>query len=412
MQPPIGPHQKEEFEALLRHISAITLPEINQARIAPDISEISQKDFSDLLCKNLQTRGSLPVILDVRSEREYERDGIPGSFSLPILNDRERHEVGLLYKGHSHKLALQYAFYLALEKEEAFVKKAAEYAKMAGDEPLILFCFRGGGRSHYVAGLLERMGLSVKRLQGGQKAFRREVQKLLYQGDFELWPLSGKTGCGKSEALETLSEKYPDIPVLHLEAAAGHAASVFGHIRFAYRGVRVQHSQKMFENYLYLALLRFRKPDGTFPPFFTEMESRKIGSVQVPPALYKALEKGPHIRLETSMDLRVKRLQREYFSEENEDIHGVGASLDFLKRRIGRDVVRRWQEWIYEGNTAEFLKEILENYYDRNYMPEKEEPLCRFRSDSMEKLADYLAEFRRLHGNGFSGQKVFVSHGR
>ncbi|MDL2286301.1 tRNA 2-selenouridine(34) synthase MnmH [Desulfococcaceae bacterium OttesenSCG-928-F15] len=407
----LSPHQKEELESLLLRLSSTDLPEINQTLIAPEISEISQGEFSDLLCKSFQTRGSLPVICDVRSEKEFEQDGIPGSFSLPILNNRERHEVGLLYKRHSHKLALQYAFYLAREKEDAFLKKAAEYAKMAGDEPLILFCFRGGGRSHYVAGLLERNGFSVKRLQGGQKAFRKEVQKFLYQGDFELWPLSGKTGCGKSEALETLSEKYPEIPVLHLEAAAGHAASVFGHIRFAFMGVSAPRSQKMFENYLYLSLLRYRKPDGSFPPFFTEMESRKIGSVQVPPALYKALGKGPHIRLEASMDLRVKRLQREYFLEMGNDIHGVGEALDYLKRRIGGDIVRRWQALVRAGNTAEFLREILENYYDKNYMPEKEEPLCTFQSDSMEALAGLLTKFWRLHSHGFGEKKILPLQG-
>lgn len=384
--------QKEELERLLQHVFSLELPEINHGLIAPEISEISQEEFSDLLSKSLGPNGTLPPIFDVRSESEHERDGIPGSFSLPILNDRDRHEVGLLYKRHSHKLALQYAFFLALEKEEAFVTKAAEYLGGAKDTPVILFCQRGGGRSHYAGGLLGRRGFSVRRLQGGKKAFRKEVQKLLYHGNFELRPLSGKTGCGKSEALEILSEKYPEIPVLHLEACAGHAASVFGHVRFAFRGVNSPRTQKMFENHLYLALLRYRKPDGSFPPYFTEMESRKIGSVQVPPALYKALVKGPHIRLETSMDFRVKRLQQEYFSEKNEDIHGVVEALNYLKRRIGGDVVRRWQEVIRDGKTGEFLFEILENYYDRNYMLEIKEPLLRLSSDSMEELVHELAE--------------------
>lgn len=406
---PDPPCQEEELEELLHRISLLNLPEINQSLVAPEISEISQEEFTDFLAQKLRNEGVLPPILDVRSEREYESDGIPGSLCLPILDNRERHEVGLVYKRCNHRLARRYAFYLALKKEEAFVEKAADIKKTAKETPLILFCQRGGGRSHYAGGLLERRGFPVKRLQGGQKAFRKEVQRLLYHGKFELWPLSGKTGCGKSEALETLGARYPEIPVLHLEAAAGHAASVFGHVRFAYRGDFSPRSQKMFENHLYLSLLRHRRPDGSFPSFITEMESRKIGSVQVPPALYKALEKGPHVRLETSMDLRIKRLQKEYFSKENKDLYGVGEALNYLKRRLGGDVVRRWQQLIAGGKTAQFLEEILENYYDRNYMPEKEEALYSFRSDSMENLVKHLADFWCLHQDGSIGKKVSVS---
>ena len=37
-------------------------------------------------------------IIDVRSPAEFDNDHIPGSINIPILNDSERHEVGLKYK--------------------------------------------------------------------------------------------------------------------------------------------------------------------------------------------------------------------------------------------------------------------------------------------------------------------------
>ena len=40
-------------------------------------------------------------IIDVRSESEYAEDHIPGAVSCPVLDDRQRVEVGTLYKQSS-----------------------------------------------------------------------------------------------------------------------------------------------------------------------------------------------------------------------------------------------------------------------------------------------------------------------
>ena len=37
-------------------------------------------------------------IIDVRSPSEFKIDHIPGSINIPILNDEERHKVGVKYK--------------------------------------------------------------------------------------------------------------------------------------------------------------------------------------------------------------------------------------------------------------------------------------------------------------------------
>lgn len=373
--------QQEELEALCGRIRHLDLPEVAQDVIAPDVREISQEGFVDLLCEKFREDGAGPVVLDVRSESEYARDGVPAAVSLPILGDQERHEVGLLYRRHSHHTALRYALYLAVKKEMDYVRRARE---LAGGRPLVLYCWRGGGRSAYAAGLLERHGMDVVRLSGGWKGFRRQVQRLLYHGEFTLWPLSGATGCGKSEVLELLEARYPEIPVLHLEAAAGHAASVFGHLRRFSGGVSLAEDQQQFETRLYFSLLRRRRPDGGFPPFVTEMESRRIGAVQVPPALFRALERGPHIRLEAAMENRVRRLQREYFGEGNEGLAGVRGALTYLTRRVGGQVVRRWEALLDAGDTRTFLREILEGYYDRGYREDACLPACTVRTDDLE----------------------------
>ena len=37
-------------------------------------------------------------IIDVRSPSEFNNDHIPGSITIPILNDQQRHDVGKTYK--------------------------------------------------------------------------------------------------------------------------------------------------------------------------------------------------------------------------------------------------------------------------------------------------------------------------
>ncbi|HTE16605.1 MAG TPA: rhodanese-like domain-containing protein, partial [Burkholderiales bacterium] len=37
-------------------------------------------------------------IIDVRSESEFAEDHIPGARNCPVLNDRQRAEVGTIYK--------------------------------------------------------------------------------------------------------------------------------------------------------------------------------------------------------------------------------------------------------------------------------------------------------------------------
>ena len=62
---------------------------------------IEPAQFDDLLASG-------QALLDVRSESEYQRSSFPNSHLAPILNDDERHRVGLTYKreGQSAAVAL------------------------------------------------------------------------------------------------------------------------------------------------------------------------------------------------------------------------------------------------------------------------------------------------------------------
>jgi len=365
--------QKEELEALLKQVLPLNLPHVHFKDIVKIERMITQDEFTETLTDLAHGNKGPYTLIDVRSEAEFEKERLPFSVNMPILTNHERHRVGLIYKRHDKDLALSYAWHLAKEKEAAYLKKVRDLTQGG---PVILYCWRGGGRSGYTASMLNENGIDAVRLTGGQKAFRKKVQTLLYEGELVLYPLSGQTGCGKSELLEYIHTHHPEIPNLHLEAAAGHAASVYGEIRFALMGDSLAKSQRDFEMNLYVNLLQYRKKDGSLPPFLTEMESKKIGHFNLPPAICKALQKEDHIGLTCPLESRLDRLRREYFGSGGKEAETmVKEATRYLTRRVGNEAVERWFAAIDAGDYLAFLREVMVDYYDQVYKGVEKKPL-------------------------------------
>jgi len=383
--------QKEELEAILKQVLPLNLPHVHFKDIVKIERMMPQDDFTETLTDLAHGKTGGITLIDVRSEAEFEKERLPFSVNLPILTNEERHKVGLIYKRHDKDLALSYAWYLAKEKEEAYLDKVRELAKGG---PVILYCWRGGGRSGYTTSMLNENGIDAVRLTGGQKAFRKKVQTLLYEGELELLPISGKTGCGKSELLEYIQAHYPEAPVLHLEAAAGHAASVFGEIRFNLMGGSLAKSQRDFETNLYVNLLQFRGSDGSFPPFLTEMESKKIGQFNLPPVICKALSKETHIGLTCPLESRLDRLKREYFGNGGKEAETmVKEAIRFLTRRVGNKAVERWFDAIDAGDYLVFLREVMVDYYDVVYKEVENKPLVIVDNADVSQAAKNIVEW-------------------
>ena len=49
---------------------------------------------------------SYDLIIDARSEREYEEDHIPGAINLPVINNDEYAEVGTTHRDDKHQAYL------------------------------------------------------------------------------------------------------------------------------------------------------------------------------------------------------------------------------------------------------------------------------------------------------------------
>ncbi len=354
--------QRQELQRLILSLKEKRLPQQTLEQAAPRVPNLGQTELHDGLCRGLYKAGGPALLLDVRSPKEFALDGLPDAVNLPVLDNEERHAVGLLYKQQSQELAVQVALHFWELKKDRFL---AEAAKLAAGRPVALYCWRGGGRSRFSTHQLRLAGLEVRQLVGGQKDWRRRVHAALYQQAWSFLCLDGLTGCGKTAILEELRRTHPQVPQIDFEAAAAHASSVFGRVRFLDRD---EPKQARFEEALFLQLMPFRRADGSFPVFLCESESRKIGSLQIPPALWQARVSAPQILVKCSLEVRVARIRREYFHDGDPiQVAAVRDKVALLTRHLGHDKIAAWIGLIDAGRYDEFSADILVNWYDRCY---------------------------------------------
>lgn len=287
------------------------------------------------------------LLLDVRSPKEYAHSHIPGAVNLPLLNDEERHVVGLTYKERGSNKAVETGFELVGGKFADYIREARSLSQK---RQIAVYCWRGGMRSNIMAWVFELAGLHVGLIEGGYKQFRRAVLEDLARP--RIWRVvSGKTGTGKTEILRELCKLEAEI--LDLEFLAHHKGSTFGGL-----GQAAQPSIEQFENKIALALATMG--DG---PIWVEDESRWIGGVKIPDAIYHGMRNSPTLALERSEIIRKKRILEEYgnFSKEQ-----LAERTALLRKRLGGDRLQIALEKLEEGDLMGWL-DVLMPYYDKMY---------------------------------------------
>jgi tRNA 2-selenouridine synthase len=319
-------------------------------------------------------------LVDVRAPVEFAQGAFPGAENLPLINDAERHEIGIRYKDLGQDAAIELGHELV--RGRARTERIAAWQRFAERHPQgALYCFRGGMRSRISQQwLFEATGIRLPRVEGGYKALRRfligELERLA--GVVEPLRLGGRTGIGKTILLQQLPA------ALDLENLAWHRGSAFG------RHATPQPTQVDFENRLAVALLKHEARGN--PPLIVEDEGRAIGSVHVPHPLYERFRQSPLVILSATLEERVANTRREYVDEalaEYRRRHGAKDgfdrwasclldSLDRIRRRLGgarhqalRAVMERavavHRERGDTGRHAEWIERLLVDYYDPMY---------------------------------------------
>lgn len=326
-----------------------------------------------------------PVLVDVRSEGEYMEASIPGAKNLPLFNNEERAKVGTTYTQESPTLAREQGLEIIGPKLPKLVKQAAEWGK---DRSLVLFCWRGGMRSKSLSTVLDLMGISVYRLQGGYKSYRRVVNDFFEKDlPFQIIVLRGNTGVGKTEILKQL--RIAGYPAIDLERLANNRGSVFGAL-----GLGSAPSQQKFEASLYEELRGL----AGFPFIIVECESKRIGRITLPAKFFAAMQCGTQVLIYDTIGNRVKRLVNEYTSVPNA-IPEIKVALERLIKNLGHKKVEEYNTYLEQGDLTAFTEEMLK-YYDALYAYPNEASVdyeYSFSNEDPEKgvreLEDYLDQW-------------------
>lgn len=329
--------------------------------------------------------------IDVRSPAEFAQDHVPAAANHPVLDDAERARIGTLHAespfAARRRGAALVARNIAAMLETAFVNHGREW------QPLV-YCWRGGQRSRALTQVLNGVGWRAVQLEGGYRAYRREVvaqlARLPYRYRFVV--ICGLTGAGKSRLLGALERAGAQ--TLDLEGIARHRGSLLGDLPG-----EGQPSQKWFESQLVDALDRF----DASRPVFVESESRRIGSVQMPDALLAQMRVGRVLRLVTSLQQRVALLKDEYahFLAAPEQL---AASLLPLTDRHGKKTIARWQAMATAGDWDGLVAALLEAHYDpmyvrsleRNFPSSQDSRMVEVRDTSPAAFAALADEVRAL----------------
>lgn len=294
-------------------------------------------------------------VIDVRSPSEFAEDHVPGAINCPVLDDAERAAIGTLYQQVSPFDAKKRGAALVAKNIARHIEE--QFAAHGRDWRPLVYCWRGGKRSGAMAHILSEIGWHAAQLEGGYRAYRREILAQLAElpNRYRYRVVCGPTGSAKSRLLQAMAARGAQ--VLDLEGLASHRGSVLGNLP-----EQAQPAQKMFDSLLWDAMRKF-DPDQIV---YVEAESRKIGQLQVPDALLMRMRDSPCVLIEAPLADRVAFLVGEYghFLGDPRDLK---AKLDCLSGLHSKDTIARWMNQVEDRRWDELVADLLANHYDPAY---------------------------------------------
>jgi len=298
------------------------------------------------------------LVIDARSEAEFEADHILDAINLPVLKNEERVEVGCLYKKKPFEARILGAQYISKNIPDIldFIKKT-----VTREKKICVYCWRGGMRSKSLFLVLYNIGYDVYILRKGYKGYRKLIVSFFENASFNLRVIYGPSGSGKSDLINAI--KTDGYAVVNLEEMAAHKGSLLG------GSYETQPSQKMFESRLFHSLFLY-KQKSNFAPVIVEGESRKIGKIILPDTFFKAMIAAEKIWIELPIKKRAERLAKEYDGLSAAEIF---QKIEKIKKYFSNEVFEKLSLAISENNKQEAAALLLQYHYDTYYFKRKKE---------------------------------------
>ncbi|MFU7515067.1 tRNA 2-selenouridine(34) synthase MnmH [Clostridium sp. HCS.1] len=330
-------------------------------------------------------------LIDVRSPIEYEKGAFPNSINIPILNNEERHIIGICYKEKGNEEATKLGYSLVSGKiKEDRLNLWTNFIKSSPTS--IIYCFRGGSRSRIAQEWInEELHMNTPRILGGYKAFRNYLLDSLLKENQNYTPivLTGYTGSGKTKLLKELNNS------IDLEGIANHRGSSFG------AHVKPQPTQINFENNLAYDLIK--KQNKGYKYLIFEDEGKNIGKNFIPQEFFNYFHSGDIVLLSSSLEERIENTLKEYVIESQEEyikIYGleeglkewfnyIYSSMERLKKRLGGDKFKKVIDSLSFAYNSQLSTGSIDyhKYWIELFLKEYYDPLYKY---SLENVQDKI----------------------
>lgn len=349
---------------------------------------------------------SVPL-LDVRAPVEFAQGAFPGAINAPLMDDAQRHQVGIRYKESGQNSAIELGHQLV--RDEIKVARVHAWTAFARRNPEgVLYCFRGGLRSQIAQTWLRDAGVELPRVAGGYKAMRQfllqQLESISQATDFVL--IGGLTGCGKTDVVHAIKH------TIDLEGLAQHRGSSFG------GRVEQQPSQIDFENQLAIALLKLS--DGGINQIAVEDEAHLIGRCAIPQCVRERTATASMVWVTGTIEDRVERIRRDYIDNLRQDYEStygrqngfeqyrqhLSRSLYNLRKRLGlqryaeldaklKSALQTQEETGKSDQHASWIEALMIEYYDPMYTFQRSQKnLPTLFEGSIEEVVAYLKAHR------------------
>jgi tRNA 2-selenouridine synthase len=382
---------KELFD-YVRSFPLDDVPPFKEILSRYDLIKINAED----LIEKLKNKNPGLLLIDARSEKEFDESHLPFALNFPVLSNSERHNVGLIYKKYSQSAALLLALQYADPKLSS-LKKFLERNNASGKE-IFIYCWRGGGRSSYLAKMIIDAGYKPLIITGGHKAYRgMALDFFSKEFQYELIEITGPTGSGKTEILRAVKA---GVPVIDLEEAAHHFSSLLGAIPYKIRDIKPVANQSAFENNIYAQIILHNDPED---PFLIESESKRVGNFNIPENLFRKMNDAPVIEIISSLESRINRIRKDYFENPGkgaeEMLLVMKAREKFFIQQLSKSKYSAAISFLLKGSIDEFIEMMIVNYYDLRYRKKNKAPLITITTDNLqlakEKLLNFYSSYKK-----------------
>ncbi len=324
------------------------------------------------------------LLIDVRTAEEFAEDHLPDAVNVPLLDEHERSEVGVLYRKQGVDAATSWALQRLRTRLHKFLDQLDAHIDL--EAAVVIYCSRGGDRSLHVVQFLIQHGYQAFQLQDGYRGFRGQVrgelEKIVLPG---LFLLDGLTGTGKTRLLRAIADVRPG-SVIDLEGFAQHRSSLLGDV-----GLNPV-SQKRFESSL---CQHFKNHFPSDSWCLIEAESRKVGNREIPLAIWTQMKAAERIRLVANIDVRCEILESDYKTDGGwgpliDRLHSLQQHSDFSVVEMEEICTR-----LNQGESASVARSLLEKHYDPRYRHQMQNHsyLATFEVNEPEELAQQVIEF-------------------